>query len=252
MGKKKLLFITEGEIDEPKFIDKVFEKCYPNVEYSYYSYSTTIHTLAKLIFNSENVIDEYLDIKSVLKENEKIEHNRDVLSKVYSDIILVFDFDPHCDNPEFEKIAQMLEYFNDSTNNGKLYINYPMMQSYKHICRYPEEDEGFKDRKIEVNKCSKYKEIVGLESCKKDIGKYNYPILMKLIGYQLKKANYLLNKKYEIPEVDIFYEIDLNKIYSKQCEYNKENKIIFVLNTFVFHIIEYNPKIMISNIKNFD
>ena len=71
MSKRKLLFITEGEIDEPKFIDKVFSKCYPNIEYDYYPYSTSIHTLSKLLFDKNGEIDEFLDIKNVLKENEK-------------------------------------------------------------------------------------------------------------------------------------------------------------------------------------
>ena len=117
MSKKNLLFITEGENDEPIFIDKVFKKCYPNIEYNYYSYSTTIHTLAKLLFGNNNKIDEYLDIKSVLKENEENDYKKTILSKNYSDIILVFDFDPHSDKPEFEKIKEMLNFFNDSTNN---------------------------------------------------------------------------------------------------------------------------------------
>lgn len=94
MGKRKLLFITEGEIDEPAFIDKIFEKCYPNVEYKYYSYSTSIHTLCNLLFTDNNEIDEFLDIKNVLKENEKIGYKKDKLSEEYSDIILVFDFEP--------------------------------------------------------------------------------------------------------------------------------------------------------------
>ena len=89
MSRKKLLFITEGEIDEPKFIEKVFHKCYPNIEYEYYSYTTEIHTLSELLFNSNEEIDEYLDIKSVLKENEKNEYKRKKLAQVYSDIILV-------------------------------------------------------------------------------------------------------------------------------------------------------------------
>lgn len=252
MSKKNLLFITEGEIDEPKFIDKVLKKCYPNIDYSYYSYSTTIHTLAKLIFKNENEIDEYLDIKNVLKENEKIEYKREILSKTYSDIILVFDFDPHSDAPEFEKILKMLNYFNDSTDNGKLYINYPMMQSYRHILTYPEEDMNFKTRKIELDKCSDYKKIVDKESCLKNINKYSYPVIMKIIGYMLKKANYIINNDYCIPNDIEFYNIDLNQIYKIQCQNNIENKWIYILNTFVFHLVEYNAKLMIDNIKRFD
>lgn len=249
MSKRKLLFITEGEVDEPKFIDKVFSKCYPNIEYDYYAYSTSIHTLSKLLFDENGEIDEFLDIKNVLKENEKNEYKREKLSNRYSDIILVFDFDPHSDNPQFEKIKKMMLFFNDSTDNGKLYINYPMMQSYKHIKNYFDED--FKNRIIEVSKCSEYKQFVDEESILKDLKKYNYPIIMKIIGFNLKKANYLLNSKYEIPSYDEFNKIDLNKIYDIQCKL-KDKNIVSILNTFVFNIVEYNPSIILKNVMDFE
>ena len=252
MSRKNLLFITEGEIDEPKFIDKYFKKCYPNIEYNYYTYTTDIHTLARLLFKDEENIDEYLDIKSVLKENEKNEYRRQILSKRYSDIILVFDFDPHATRPEFGKIYKMLEFFNDSTNNGKLYINYPMMQSYRHICIYPEEDCDFKDRTIDIKKCSKYKQIVDKESCFQNINKYNYPKIMKIVGYQLKKANYILNKEYTIPNEETLKKIDLNNIYNIQCKKKDEESNIYVLNTFMLHLVEYNPKRIIENIRIFE
>lgn len=251
MSKKKLLFITEGETDEPKFIDKVFKKCYPNIEYDYYSYSTTIHTLVKLIFDRNGKIDAYLDIQRVLKENEKVEYKRKILSQIYTDIILVFDFEPHYEKPEFEKILKMLYYFNDSTDNGKLYINYPMMQSYRHIMKYPEEDVEFKDRKVKSKDGASYKEIVNSESCIKNLNKYNFPLIMKIVGYQLKKANYILNNDYEIPTNENFYNINLSKIYEIQCNKNKAYGWIYVLNTFVFNIIEYNPKILLDRIREF-
>lgn len=249
MSKRKLLFITEGEVDEPKFIDKVFSKCYPNIEYDYYAYSTSIHTLSSMLFNENGEIDEYLDIKNVLKENEENEYKREKLSNKYSDIILVFDFDPHSDNPQFEKIKKMMLFFNDSTDNGKLYINYPMMQSYKHIKNYFDSD--FKNREVEVSKCSEYKQLVDKESVLKDLKKYTYPVIMKIIGFNLKKANYLLNSKYEIPSCDEFNKIDLDKIYDIQCKMKDENKVS-VLNTFVFNIVEYNPQITLKNVTDFE
>ena len=249
MSKRKLLFITEGDVDEPAFIDKIFEKCYPNVEYKYYSYSTSIHTLTSLLFTKNDEIDEFLDITKVLKENEKNEYKREKLSEEYSDIILVFDFDPHSDNPQFERIKKMLKFFNDSTNNGKLYINYPMMQSYKHIKDFF--DEEFKDRVVEVSNCAKYKELVGKDSILKDLKKYNFPIIMKIVGFHLKKVNYMLNRDYSIPSYDDFYKLNLDDIYKMQCELKEHNKVS-VLNTFVFNIIEYNPSIVLKNIEAYD
>lgn len=252
MNKRKLLFITEGKIDEPKFIDKVFSKCYSNIKYEYYAYSTDIHTLARLLFNGSNDIDEYLDIKGILRENEKDEHQRKKLSDIYSDIILVFDFDPQGNFPEFSKVRKMLKFFNDSTNNGKLYINYPMMQSYRHINRYPEEDIEFKNRKVKISDCVNYKEIVNKESALNNLNKYQYPKIMKIVGYQLKKVNYILNGVYEVPNVEKFKSMNLDEVYNIQCKNKDNNGWIYVLNTFVFNIIEYNPSRVIEKIEDFD
>ena len=70
MSKKNILFITEGKKDEPNFINIAFNKLYPKVQYEYYSYCTNIHTLSKILFDKKGNIDEYLDIKGVLKEQE--------------------------------------------------------------------------------------------------------------------------------------------------------------------------------------
>lgn len=249
MDKKNLLFITEGENDEPKFIEKMLKKCIPNVEYKIYPYTTTIHTLAKKLFNKNGEMDEDLDIRGVLKEEETNLLKRRILEKSYTDIILVFDFEPHCDSPEFEKIKKMLEYFNDSSNMGKLYINYPMMQSYKHLKKMPDVD--FINRKIAREDASKYKDIVNDESFYKNLSKYNYPIFMGIICHHLMKANYILNRKYELMSGDEFINLDYIKIYDIEWKANRKDGVVDVLNTFVFFIVEYNSTRMIEKVREF-
>lgn len=249
MNKRNLLFITEGEIDEPRFIKKFFKKCLPNVEYNIYPYTTTIHTLAKAIFNKIDRIDEDLDIKKVLKEQEKDLVKRHLLEKDYTDIILVFDFEPHCDSPEFDKVGKMIQYFNDSSDMGKLYINYPMMQSYKHLKNLPDTD--FKNRKINTIDVSNYKKIVDKESKYKKLSDYNYPIFMRIVGHHLMKANYIIKNKYELMNKEEFLDLDYYKIYNLEREHNESEQWVDVLNTFVFFVIEFNPTIMLGNIKDF-
>lgn len=49
----------------------------------------------------------------MLKEQEKNPIKRKILDNNYTDIVLVFDFEPHCDSPEFKKVGKMLEYFTE-------------------------------------------------------------------------------------------------------------------------------------------
>ena len=38
-----------------------------------------------------------------------------------------------------EILSEMLEYFDDETGNGKLYVNYPMVESLKYTKELPDE-----------------------------------------------------------------------------------------------------------------
>lgn len=172
-----------------------------------------------------------------------------MLEKDYTDTILVFDFEPHCDSPEFEKIGKMVEYFNDSSNMGKLYINYPMMQSYKHLKSLP--DNEFKDRKVYTLDASNYKNIVDKESKFKKLKDYNFPIFMQIIGHHLMKVNYILNNKYLMMNKIDFSDIEYKKIYDIEMEHNQKEQWVDVLNTSMLFAVEFNPSVMIDKINNF-
>ena len=152
MAKRTALFIVEGLSDEVKFVKKLLEKCNRNLDYKVFCYKTNIHVLAKELednypdFDDE---DEYIDFRLVLVGLADNEKDKNILSQNYNDIFLIFDFEPQEINPHFDVISIMLKYFNDSTEHGKLYINYPMMQSYKDFSYLPDDD--FLDKKLYFN-----------------------------------------------------------------------------------------------------
>lgn len=81
----------------------------------------------------------------------------------FTNIILVFDYERH--DPSFSetKILKMQEIFIDSTDMGKLYLNYPMIEVYLHFKE--KVDEQFVDRKIPITlqPGSRYKNMVKCE-----------------------------------------------------------------------------------------
>ena len=209
-----ILFITEGPEDEKDFLEKMFDICYKYKKYEIYLYNTTIHTLVDILFDEDGNIDEDLDIKLTLRENEKDEEKRKILSQKYTEIFLIFDFEPQHNKLKFREVKQLLNISNDSTDKGKLYINYPMMQSYKHINKMPDRD--FKDRKVTLQEVYNYKDIVASKTSYQDLRKYNYPILISMMLHHLMKINYILNGTYEIPDKNTFYKFDFSKLYNIQ------------------------------------
>jgi hypothetical protein len=94
----------------------------------------------------------------------------------FTNIILVFDYERHDTNFSERKIMEMQNVFSDVTDMGKLYINYPMIESYQHLKSIPDSD--FTERKIPVSlqPGSKYKELVGKESKIGEIVQFPYRI----------------------------------------------------------------------------
>lgn len=240
MPERSILFIVEGEQDEPAFIRRLFKICYPKQQYTTYSYQTNLHDLAGRLERDYPDFDgENTDIKLILRSYEPDSGKRDVLDGVYTDIFLIFDFEPQQDFPHFQTIRRMLEVFQDSTLQGKLFLNYPMMQSYKHFSCLPDPD--FRTRKATEREWKSYKQIVGDMSNYTDVNQYTYQTIIGLIVHHLRKANYILTGRYEIPEKDAYLAWPYTDIFDKQLQSKDEEGWVYVLNTCIFVLSDYHP-----------
>lgn len=242
----KTLFIVEGESDEPAFIKQLFLKCNKKEEYHTYSYRANIHMLAKELMNNYPDFDEdNIDIKLVLKSIESDENKKKILDDNYNDIYLIFDFEPQHDDLHFDIVKKMMVYFNDSTQQGKLFINYPMMQSYKHFSVLP--DSTFEYRMVNTNRFDLYKKDVGDMSKFTDLSQYNYSIFYSLTVHHLRKYNKICFGKYDILDVDTYLKSDSSKVFDIEVKKLKNEGQIDVLNTCIFALIDFAP----SNFYNF-
>lgn len=247
MGKK-ILLIVEGAADEVKFFRGLLKKCNSKTEYKVYSYKTNIHVLAQELFNNYNDFDSgNIDIKLVLASLETDKQKKKLLYDNYSDIFMVFDFEPQHDHPHFDTVKRMVSYFNDSTNQGKLFLNYPMMQSYKHFDKLP--CSTFENLEISLEQVKGYKEIVGKISGYTDLNQYTYVTYYSIAVHQLKKANKLVNEIYELPNEADYLKFDFCKILEYQMNLLNMKKMITVLNTCIFALIDFAPRRFFTFVK---
>ena len=152
---------------------------------------------------------------------------------------MIFDFDPQHDHPHFDTIKRMLTYFNDSTSQGKLFINYPMMQSYKHFSILPDND--YADRKASMDQIRNYKRLVGEESSFTDLTKYTYVTFYSLVIHHLKKANRILTGEYLLPSIKEYFGFDWVEVFDKQVAMLKTEGNVYVLNTCIFALVDFAP-----------
>lgn len=251
MNKEKTLFIFEGARTEDKFVEKLELNFLGKGHAIKCVYDAEIYQLYRAIKNEG---DLFLDIVTLLKErsneNAKIleEYSRDSFAYVY----LFFDYDAHSTLADDKKITEMLSFFNDETENGMLYISYPMVEAIRHY----KDMESFRTLTVKckrnncpyINDCKDapvcllephYKQFATTDSRPQlaNINSYNTSVWQELITAHLSKANYLVNDVFELPSSII----DQVSIFIKQQEkhINKKCPEVAVLSAFPLYVLDY-------------
>lgn len=227
----KILFIFEGEKTEAQIVS--------SLQTFFVNENTTIECVycAEIYqIYKEIAADKDLDTFNLIKErnikNEAIlnGYTRDDFAEIY----MFFDYDGHAPLADDNKLKELLEFFKEETDKGKLYVSYPMVEALKHICNY----ETFKDLTVECKKNISYKNIVHTSCIKglRNFNKYDLKTWKQLINVHLKKMNFIVNDSYTLPSDIIFQRI----IFSKQLEKHINiNATVAVLSAFPVFLHDY-------------
>ena len=126
MAERKMLVVVEGIKKDVQLMKRLFA-LYLSDEYrEIISYGTNLY---ELYGQMEKEADDWesLDFLQVLKMHEKNPETRKLFDVAYTDIVLVFDFDPQDRLYDAEKLYRLMEYFSESTDKVRLYLNYPII-----------------------------------------------------------------------------------------------------------------------------
>ncbi len=225
-----ILFVFEGEKTEKQITNNLTNFFINDNIVVQCAYCAEIYQLYNEISSDED-LDTFVLLKSV-PQNYKIlsAYNRNDFAEIY----LFFDYDGHASKAEDEKIVQLLNFFNEETSSGKLFISYPMVEALKHYS----DTVDFKDLKVIAKENIGYKHLVSQE-CNhvlNHFSKYDKSIWILLIDVHLKKMNHIVNNIFEIPESTIT-QID---IFSNQLEkYINVDSTVAVLSSFPIFIFDY-------------
>lgn len=239
---KNVLVITEGPRDELHLIKSIcIDLGIADVDF--YSYKTDFHNFARIVLpNGALKPDDTVDLLLELKSHEPNEQEREKLSRTYTDIFIVFDFDPHVSKPEFEKILILAKYFTSSSDMGRLFVNYPMLQSYRHLKTLP--DMEYTERTVSTAEISGYKELVFREGAAElqSVHDYNHIQLMEIAAHNYVKREKMLGRTGEIRADSKYNGLDDIKILEIEISELRENDRCYVLNTSSLMYLDYNPK----------
>lgn len=244
-----ILLITEGEKLDINILKKVKDLFFKNKNVKIFPVCLDIYNLYQKMTRNDDFGTEFMDtliaIKEICKEQENSNSPELLLLQrnEISEMFLFFDYDGHSSLAKKYPncINEMLTLFSDETGNGKLYINYPMVESYKHLIQN-------KIEVVDIFPKEHYKTFVAKkENCIKkaeQLTKLSKKDWLELFLPHLKSTNDLLHQEFKLPshysETQIMSQ---SSIYAKQKEkYIEPNEQIMVLSSFSWFLLEYLGK----------
>ena len=267
-----ILFVFEGK-DDKTYFESIKRLFFPEKSETFVcTYNSNIYSLYTKLKNHDALNGKLeVDTVSVFKEilTEKGDNTlKDIREDEVSEIYLFFDYDFQEKSRTLEennkRLSEMLEYFTDETSNGKLYINYPMVESLRYTKELPDNDywhytvsrqkcqeDNFKHQ---VHEFSFYKSnleylVLTIKPAddetkiqqKTDSAKTNW---LHLVTMNTSKANYICNDKNELPE-----EVNAQKeIYDNQlAKYGGTGECkVSMLDAFPIFLFDYFGKKIVS------
>ena len=143
-----ILFVFEGK-DDKTYFESIKRLFFPEkLDTFVCTYNSNIYSLyTKLIehdaLNGTLEVDTVSVLKEILLEKGD-ETLKDIREDEVSEIYLFFDYDfqekARTLDENNKRLLEMLKFFTDETANGKLYINYPMVESLRYTKELPDND----------------------------------------------------------------------------------------------------------------
>ena len=285
---EKILFLVEGESLEPKIIKRMAQVYDIRCEIS--SVAANIHTLYERLKADEG----FSDVVPVLKEIKRdaleslrcnagesircqrriktLERDLEVLDESFASIYLVFDSelqdrttaedgavpDKLIAEKNCDQLKEMIAFFNNETEQGKLYINYPMMESYRDCNDFF--DEIYRDRIISLDllfgrdrSVKGYKQSVGqMRLANLSPGRITRDQFNRLTEMNVFKLNRIVSGYWRIMTYENFRKSsDQIVILNAQRTWIRHCCSIAVINTLLFFAIDYFGSVFYNdNISN--
>lgn len=250
-----ILFVFEGDEREPRLYRTLERLYFPKKNDNIIcSFGNNIYDF----YNELMAYDGAGDLVSIMRERLATRGDstlNGVRSSDISEVFLFFDYDFQNSQLPLEEInhrvEKMLTLFSDETENGKLYINYPMIESISYTKELPDPD--YIHYVVSREQCRDFKRLSRVFSAYNNLDHILFkdgetPTKEKYIKIKdnwqyLKhmnvcKANLLITGKNSLPT----NKLDINQlsIFEKQLLlYINTNNSVAILNSFPIFLFEY-------------
>lgn len=161
--RKHIAIVYEGERTEKELLQKMKEVFFDQIAETIifpFPACGNIYMIWKRLKDNDFEVD-VIDIIREMNEKTK-ELLQGYSAKDFSEVYLFFDFDPQNNNLSqsdrgIDVLQKLLETFDNETEHGKLYLSYPMIESFREISS---EGECYKSLYVSLNEVRDYKRLV--------------------------------------------------------------------------------------------
>jgi hypothetical protein len=246
-----ILLVFEGEKTEPSVFDNIKRVFFNNnpQKMIYAIFGTNILKLWKEL--KDNPDDDTMVVLHDMAKNK--DEFKDINRRNIIEIHLFFDFEGHLPEKPLDEycdiINGMVEYFNQETGRGKLWLSYPMAEAIKHT--HKDLTKCF-DCIQNIDDNTHYKEKVGGISDFQDVRHYTFrPDWCHIIATNIRKAICLINRQYSMPAyMDVSSALSQSHIFDAQRErFILSNSNVVVLSSFPFFLLYYYGERLYKEIK---
>lgn len=233
-------FIVEGEFREPQVIDNISKRFFNhgNCKLIPLPAGENIYMLWKKL----EADDFETDIIEVLRESSKeLQKLLEGLSREdFSEVFLFFDYDAHQTNlgnaDGQDALKQMLESFDNETENGKLYVSYPMVEALRdyepNVCGNKESCFVY------MNEIVNYKTDSVARSHNPHVRDYSVDTWKEIIDVFAMRVSCLWNSRDTIEYNQYLDKVTPLEIFNLEIR-EAERQRVFVLSAFPEFLIDY-------------
>jgi len=219
--RRKSLFIVEGNHEKNELI-RFLLLLFPEIDIrdeDIMVYGTNIYMLYEDIAKEYGADWDTQDVDLAYVVSRKKAYEVPLRKDDFNNIVLIFDYERHDPNFAEDKISRIQSYFCDSTDVGKLYINYPMVESYRHFEKWPDEKFATAEVSVGLQPGSQYKRLV------------ENTFVSKVMAW-FDKANDVLLHKFEVHEEMIRRQMVESMIHMRQ-DVSNQGEIATVVSNHV-------------------
>lgn len=246
MHKRRIAFIVEGEKREQAIIyniHKIFFQNQTMLDVFTLSAKQNIYMLAQKMKAEPDV-----DTIEVLRESDKeaAERLEGLTRDSFQEIYLFFDYDGHTNNISDEQerikaIEDMLRTFDNETEQGKLYISYPMVEALRDIISHKDICYNRCSVVLQAGKMKNYKNDSAWNEAYVHINRYNLETWKRILDYYRHRVGCLLSlQEDKIRHTDFGRSITTGNIYKAQFQqYIEPHNRVFIISAFPQFLLEY-------------